>query len=148
VTYPSHILLRYDIERALFAGTLDVAEIPAVWDSQMKELLGLSTVGNFKDGAMQDVHWPSGAFGYFPVYTFGALTAAQLHAALKSAIPELDAQLRGGQFGDLNAWLSDKVWTKASYYSSTELLVQATGEELSTRFFEEHLERRYIERAA
>jgi carboxypeptidase Taq len=93
---------------------------------------------------MQDVHWPSGALGYFPSYTLGAIIAAQLWAAIERDIPDVREQMRHGQFVALNDWRRDKVWSQASMYSTPELLQRATGERLNARHFQEHLSRRYM----
>jgi carboxypeptidase Taq len=145
VTYPAHILLRYDIERRLVAGTLSVSELPEVWDAGMQRLLGLSTAGNDRDGCMQDVHWPAGLFGYFPLYTLGAMAAAQFYAALERARPGLDAELSRGDFAFVNAWLSEHVWQRASSVTSDVIIEDATGQPLDAAFFRRHLERRYLE---
>ena len=85
-TYPLHVILRFEIEQELIEGSIAPRDVPDIWNTKMTEYLGLSTKGNMKDGPMQDVHWPSGAFGYFPSYTLGAMIAAQLWAALKRTI--------------------------------------------------------------
>ncbi len=77
LTYPAHVILRYEIERDLMNGKISYTDVPELWDSKMHAYLGLSTLGNFKDGCMQDIHWTDGAFGYFPSYTLGAMYAAQ-----------------------------------------------------------------------
>ena len=110
----------------------------------MTEYLGLSTRDNYKDGPMQDVHWPSGAFGYFPSYTLGAMIAAQLWAAMEKDIPTARDDMRHGRFVAINAWRCDKIWSEASRYSTPELLVKATGEKLNSQYFEDHLKRRYL----
>lgn len=145
VTYPCHVILRYEIERALFEHKITVADIPEVWDQRMQDLLGLSTSGNFKDGCMQDVHWPAGLFGYFPSYTLGALTAAQLFAAASEQLPGLQTEIAHGNFASLNDWLRTHVWSKASLYSGDEILKAATGSSLSTAAFKAHVQRRYLE---
>jgi carboxypeptidase Taq len=93
VTYPCHVILRYQLERALIEGKLQVRELPDAWDAQMRALLQISTAGDDRDGCMQDVHWPSGAFGYFPTYTLGAMTAAQLYAAAVRENPAIHAEV-------------------------------------------------------
>ena len=93
VTYPAHVILRYEIERPLIEGEIEPEDIPALWDAKMMELLGVDTRGNFKDGPLQDVHWPEGLFGYFPCYSLGAMYAAQWFAAMRRAIPDLDARI-------------------------------------------------------
>jgi carboxypeptidase Taq len=144
VTYPSHIILRYDIERALIAGEIEVRHIPELWDQGMRALLSISTAGDDRDGCMQDVHWPSGAFGYFPTYTLGALTAAQLFAAAKRALPTLERDIEAGRFDGLNAFLRERIWSRASLVSGDELMQSATGEALNPKYFEQHLRERYL----
>ena len=78
VTYPAHVILRYELERDLMEGRIEVADIPELWDAKMQQWLGLSTKGNYQNGCMQDIHWTDGSFGYFPSYTLGAMYAAQL----------------------------------------------------------------------
>jgi len=144
VTYPCHVILRFEIESALVRGTLEVRDIPDAWDERMQRLLGLSTRGNFKNGCMQDVHWPSGAVGYFPTYTLGALLAAQLFETAAREIPELRPALERGELGSLDAWLREKVWGQASQLETDALVRHATGRSLDTAAFERHLERRYL----
>ena len=143
VTYPLHIILRYDIEKALIEQQLAVNELPDIWHSHMQTLLGLSTQGNFKDGVMQDVHWPSGAFGYFPGYTLGAMIAAQLFQALKTSQPNLLTDIGQGQFHGLFDWLSQHVHSRASSVTTEQLLLDATGETLNPDYFLAHLKNRY-----
>jgi len=144
VTYPAHVILRYEIERDLIDGSLCVSELPEVWDAGMKSLLGLNTAGDDKNGCMQDVHWPSGAFGYFPLYTLGAVAAAQLYSSAKAASPQIPEAIRQGDFAPLNAWLAANVWSRASSVSTQQLLVDATGSELAPTCFIEHLKNRYL----
>ncbi|HEY7865828.1 MAG TPA: carboxypeptidase M32, partial [Psychromonas sp.] len=86
VTYPAHVILRYEIERDLINGKINYADIPELWDLKMQQYLGLSTAGNYKNGCMQDIHWTDGAFGYFPSYTLGAMYAAQFMTAMKKQV--------------------------------------------------------------
>ncbi|MFT7721557.1 MAG: carboxypeptidase M32 [Roseateles sp.] len=144
VTYPAHILLRFDIERALIEGEAEVDDIPALWDDKMAGLLGLDTRGNFKDGPMQDVHWPAGLFGYFPCYTLGAMYAAQWFAAMRAQQPGLDAQIARGELGGVFDWLRSHVWRQASRYETPELVRRASGEALNPAHFEAHLRARYL----
>ena len=146
VTYPAHILMRFDIERALIEGQAEVDDIPALWDAKMAELLGLDTRGNFKDGPMQDVHWPAGLFGYFPCYTLGAMYAAQWFSAMRSQRPDLDVQIARGELGTVFDWLSTHVWQTASRYETPELVRRASGEALNPAHFEAHLRSRYLGR--
>ena len=144
VTYPAHIILRYEIERALIEGEIEAEDIPALWDQKMKELLGVDTRGNFKDGPMQDVHWPESLFGYFPCYSLGAMYAAQWFAAMRRAMPELDARIGGGELDIVFDWLRDNIWRQASRWTTDELALRASGEVLNPAHFKAHLEARYL----
>lgn len=144
VTYPAHVALRYDLERQLIEGSLAVADLPAAWDAEMRRYLGISTLGNDRDGCMQDVHWPSGAFGYFPLYTLGAMVAAQLFARARAVIPGLLTALENGEFTALNRFLAEHVWSRASSVSTAQLLTDATGEALNPGHFIAHLRQRYL----
>jgi carboxypeptidase Taq len=142
-TYPCHVLLRYDLERELIAGSLPLADLPAAWDAGMRALLGLATGDDHRNGCLQDVHWPAGLFGYFPTYTLGALVAAQLFAAARRALPDLAGQLRAGELAPLNAWLRDAVWSRGSLLPTDELVQAATGAPIGTQAFVAHLQHRY-----
>lgn len=144
VTYPLHVILRYEIEQQLFASAITIEDLPDVWDSYMQKYLGLSTKGNDKNGVMQDVHWPSGTFGYFPAYTFGALIAAQLFDTIKKSIPDIKEQMKQGNFQSLLLWLRENVHQKAKLFSYQELLRQATGEELNPHYYFAHIKERYL----
>ncbi|MGN6682499.1 MAG: carboxypeptidase M32, partial [Devosia sp.] len=139
-----HVILRFEIEKGLIDGSIRPRDVPEEWHARMTEYLGLPTRDTYKDGPMQDVHWPSGAFGYFPSYTLGAMIAAQLWAAMEKDIPDARAQMRRGHFVAINDWRRDRIWSQASRYSTPDLLVHATGEKLNGRYFEEHLQRRYL----
>lgn len=144
VTYPCHVVLRFELETALIAGRITVADLPELWDAGMRRLLGLSTAGNDKDGCMQDVHWAAGLFGYFPTYTLGALTAAQLFAAAKRAHPDLPEAIARGDLSALDAWLGENVWGQGCLLETDELVRRATGAPLGIAAFESHLRRRYL----
>ena len=144
VTYPAHIILRYEIERPLIEGEIEAEDIPALWDARMRELLHIDTRGNFKDGPLQDVHWPEALFGYFPCYSLGAMYAAQWFAAMRRAMPDLDARIGAGDFAPVFDWLRENIWTQASRWSTDELAIRASGEPLNPAHFKAHLEARYL----
>ncbi len=148
VTYPLHVILRYELERDLIAGRMEAADIPEAWDAKMRDYLGLSTIDNFADGPMQDVHWPSGAFGYFPSYTLGAMMAAQQWAAMKAEHPAVEDEISAGRFDTANDWRREKIWSQGSRYSTPDLLERATGERLNAAHFIDHLKARYGARQA
>jgi carboxypeptidase Taq len=144
VTYPAHVILRYEIERPLIEGQIEPEDVPALWDRKMAELLGLDTRGNYSDGPMQDVHWPESLFGYFPCYSLGAMYAAQWFAAMRRAMPDLDARVERGDWAPVFDWLRDNIWLQASRWSTDELATRASGEVLNPAFFKAHLEARYL----
>jgi carboxypeptidase Taq len=144
VTYPAHIILRFEIERALIEGDIEPEDVPALWDAKMAELLHLDTRGNFKDGPLQDVHWPEALFGYFPCYSLGAMYAAQWFAAMRRVMPDLDARIGRGDFACVFDWLRDNIWQQGSRWSTDELSIRASGEALNPAHFKAHLEARYL----
>lgn len=144
VTYPAHVILRYEIERPLIEGEIEPEDIPALWDAKMMELLGVDTRGNFKDGPLQDVHWPESLFGYFPCYSLGAMYAAQWFAAMRRAMPDLDARIGRGELTSVFDWLRENIWTQASRWTTDELALRASGEVLNPAHFKAHLEARYL----
>ncbi|UMB86280.1 carboxypeptidase M32 [Citrobacter portucalensis] len=144
VSYPAHVILRYEIERALINGDIEVDDIPALWNEKMQAWLGLSTIGNYRNGCMQDIHWTDGGFGYFPSYTLGAMYAAQLFSAANRALPDLNQSIAQGEFGALFDWLRQNIWQHGSRFTTEQLITQATGEPLSSRYFRSHLEARYL----
>ena len=144
VTYPAHVILRYEIERPLIEGEIEVEDIPALWDRKMQELLGLDTRGNYKDGCMQDVHWGCGLFGYFPCYTLGAMYAAQWFATMRRERPTLDEEIARGELAPVFDWLKDRIWSQGSRWETPELVRRASGEALAPAHFRRHLETRYL----
>ena len=143
VTYPAHVILRYRLERAMIAGDLALSDLPGAWADGMTELLGVAPP-NDRLGCLQDIHWPSGGWGYFPTYTLGAMTAAQLFDAARTADPDILPAIGRGDFGPLVAWLRANVHGQGSLYETDELLTRATGRPLDASVFKAHLKRRYL----
>ncbi|MGE6107006.1 carboxypeptidase M32 [Aeromonas sobria] len=145
VTYPAHVILRYELERDLIEGRIEVADIPALWDAKMQQWLGLSTKDNYRDGCMQDIHWTDGSFGYFPSYTLGAMYAAQLRFALERALgASLGTLVAEGRLADVFGWLQHNVWQHGRAFDTDELMRRASGEALNPRWLRQHLEQRYL----
>ena len=144
VTYPAHVILRYEIERPLIEGEIECEDIPALWDAKMQELLGIDTRGNYRNGCMQDVHWGAGLFGYFPCYTLGAMYAAQWFSAMRTATPDLDARIARGDLKPVFDWLREHIWSQGSRWETPELVRRASGEPLNPAHFRRHLESRYL----
>lgn len=143
VTYPVHVILRYRLERALIAGSLDLADLPAAWNEGMGAMLGIVPPDDAR-GCLQDIHWPGGAWGYFPTYTLGAMMAAQLFDAACRADAAIPDGLANGDFAPLVAWLRTHVHGLASSRSGAEILTAATGRPLDPAIYLAHLERRYL----
>jgi carboxypeptidase Taq len=144
VTYPAHVILRYEIERALIDGDIEAEDIPALWDEKMQQLLGLDTRGNFRNGPLQDVHWPLGLIGYFPSYTLGAMYAAQWFATMRRSVPSIDNSIASGDLSPVFAWLDSHIWSQGSRFDTATLTQRATGEALNPEHFRAHLEARYL----
>lgn len=142
VTYPMHIILRFRLEQALLSGDLPLDDLPGAWADGMKDLLGVA-VPNDADGCLQDIHWPTGSFGYFPTYSLGAMTAAQLYATARKQSPEIPDAITRGDFAPLLGWLRTHVHGKASLLHTDDLLVEVTGSPLSPAAFIAHIQGRY-----
>jgi carboxypeptidase Taq len=143
LTYPAHVIMRYEIERDLINGAIKHTDVPEIWDAKMQEYLGVSTAGNFKNGCMQDIHWTDGAFGYFPSYTLGAMYAAQFMASMKKKV-DVEGAIQSGDLTPIFNWLSENIWSKGSLFTTDELVSQATGETLNASYFQNHLRSRYL----
>jgi carboxypeptidase Taq len=144
VTYPAHIILRYEIERPLIEGEIEPEDVPALWDAKMMELLGVDTRGNFRDGPLQDVHWPEALFGYFPCYSLGAMYAAQWFAAMRASRSGMSRRIGHGDLGAVFDWLRTNIWSQASLWTTDVLAIRASGEVLNPAHFKAHLEARYL----
>jgi carboxypeptidase Taq len=144
VTYPAHVILRYRLERALIEGRMALADLPGAWNDGMRELIG-TVPPDDRDGCLQDIHWPGGAWGYFPTYTLGAMTAAQLFDAAKRADGAIVPAIGRGDFAPLMAWLRKNVHSQGSLVTARELLIRATGKPLDAGVFKAHLKARYLD---
>ncbi len=143
VTYPAHVILRYRLERAMIAGDLALEDLPAAWNAAMRDLIGIVPPSD-REGCLQDIHWYDGAWGYFPTYTLGAMTAAQLFAAARDSDPCILPAISAGEFAPLLAWLRANVHAKGSRYSTAEIIAQATGRARDAAAYERHLASRYL----
>ena len=143
VTYPAHVILRYRLEKALIEGDMEIPDLPGAWNDGMERLLGIRPPTDTL-GCMQDIHWYDGAWGYFPTYTLGAMTAAQLYAAAREQDAEIEPAIGRGDFAPLLAWLRTNVHGKGSLESARDLLIHATGKPLDPKVFERHLKTRYL----
>lgn len=143
VTYPAHVIMRYRLERQMVAGQLEVDDLPEAWNAAMDELVGVVPPDD-RRGCMQDIHWMDGAFGYFPTYTLGAMTAAQLVESARDDLDGLDEAVRQGDFAPFVDWMREHVHRKASSAPTPQLVEQASGRPLDVAAFKRHLRRRYL----
>jgi len=126
LTYNLHIILRFEMERDLFSGKIQVADLPEVWNAKMKEYLGID-VPNDAEGVLQDVHWGSGLLGYFPTYALGNVVSLQLWDRIRREIPDLDEQTARGEFGVLRTWLAGNIHHHGRKFTPNELLERVVG---------------------
>ncbi|MXR51230.1 carboxypeptidase M32 [Halovenus sp. WSH3] len=142
LTYHMHIVLRFEIERDLIRGDLEVSEVPQVWNEKMEEYLGVVPEED-RNGCLQDIHWTYGNFGYFPTYSLGSLLAAQIDATIRSEFDDLDGMIERGEFDPIAGWLTEEIHQHGCRYTTPELIERATGEELSASHFLEYAEDKY-----
>ena len=143
LTYPLHVIARYELETALLDGSLSVADLPTAWRDGMVRLLGVDTADDLANGVMQDTHWFGGLVGYFPCYTLGAVIAAQLFQSAKAQLGDVEDAVRAGDFRPLLEWQRGNIHQWGCLKPTFERVAEATGAELGTAAFLEHLRTRY-----
>lgn len=141
LTYPMHIIVRYEIEKELVSGKITVDELPSVWNAKYKEYLGVD-VPNDKEGVLQDVHWAYGNFGYFPTYALGSAYAAQIYNAMSKDL-NIDDALKKGDVSELAAWLKDHLHKYGASKKPKELLKIATNEDFDPNYYVDYLINKY-----
>ena len=141
-TYNLHIMVRYEIEKQLVNGNINVSDLPDFWNSKMEEYLGVTPPNNTK-GVLQDIHWSMGAIGYFPTYTLGNLYAAQLYAAAIADDPTIPSKIAKGEFSVLLDWMRSHIHVHGSKLKPADLITKATGKEPSSDDFIKYLTSKY-----
>ncbi|MFP4530708.1 MAG: carboxypeptidase M32 [Halodesulfurarchaeum sp.] len=142
LTYHLHIVLRFEIERALIDGDLKVSEVPAVWNDKMEEYLGIWPE-TASEGALQDIHWSHGDFGYFPTYSLGSVLAAQLFETARAELPQLAASIAAGEPSDLAVWLEGTIHRQGRRFPTGELIERTTGQSLTVDPFIEYVDAKF-----
>jgi len=142
LTYHMHIILRFEIERDLISGDLDVEEVPRVWNDKMEEYLGVRPETD-SEGCLQDIHWTHGSLGYFPTYSLGSVLAAQVFASAEDDIPSLDDDIRAGEFDSLHDWLTENVHQHGCRYRTDDLVREATGEGFTADHFVDYAKSKF-----
>ncbi len=144
VTYNLHIIMRFKLERMLTDGNIQAADLPEAWNTEMDRYFHIIPQ-NYSEGVMQDPHWSSGAFGYFPSYALGNMYAAQFYAGAEKELGDLQQMFAAGEFSPLLAWLRQKVHSQGSRNLARDLVREATGEDLNPDYLIDYLERKYVE---
>ena len=143
VHYPLHIIHRFNIEKKLIGDEKLINFLPDLWNSEFKKIFNLE-VKSDNEGCLQDIHWFSGDFGYFPTYLLGAMIAAQLKKALDEDIPDIDQQIKSGNLKVITSWLKQNIHTHGNKFSANEILMKVTGQKLDSLFYKNHLKDRYL----
>ncbi|MCP5369294.1 MAG: carboxypeptidase M32 [Rickettsiaceae bacterium] len=144
VTYPLHVIIRYEIEKQIIDEQLDAAELPALWNIKLKEYLDIVPTDNF-NGCVQDIHWPSGTIGYFPCYYIGAIIASMVMKKMREQNSKIDQQIASGNFEEINDYMNKNFRNCGSIYDSETLLAKATGhQKLSSKIFLDYLKDKYL----
>lgn len=141
LTYSLHVMIRYELEKMIFAGECDVKELPKLWNEKYKEYLGV-TPQNDTEGILQDIHWAMGSFGYFPSYALGTAIASQIYAFMEKKLPVEDL-LRNGELSKIRDFLREHVHQYGSVYDTNTLLVRMTGEEFNPDYYITYLKEKY-----
>lgn len=144
LTYNLHIMIRYEIEKGLFDGSVRVADLPELWREKYREYLGVVPARD-SEGVLQDVHWSGGSFGYFPSYALGNMYAAQIAAAMRREMPQFDQLVEAGDFAPIKTWLTDKIYRHGKLLTPGEIIRQATGEDLNSAYLIDYLRNKFAE---
>ncbi|MFD0699011.1 carboxypeptidase M32 [Paenibacillus sp. GCM10027628] len=142
LTYNFHIMIRYELEKGLINGTIEVADLPKAWNTKYEEYLGIVPTSD-GEGVLQDVHWSGGAFGYFPSYSLGNMYAAQFTNTLRKELPNFDKLIEEGNLVPIKEWLSEKIYQYGKLLTPNEIVKQVTGEELNPDYLVQYLEEKY-----
>lgn len=142
LTYPLHVILRYEIEKGLFDGSMAVNDLPEIWNEMMMKYLGVQPPTDTL-GVLQDSHWSGGAFGYFPSYTLGAIYACQFYRTMMNDLPDTENNIEMGNFAPIRSWLNEKIHSQGRLYTPQQLVQRVTGEALNPNYFIEYLKNKY-----
>jgi carboxypeptidase Taq len=141
-TYGLHIILRFELEQELLAGSVAIRDLPQIWNARMKEYLGVD-VPDDAHGVLQDMHWSIGLFGYFPTYQLGNIISVQIWERARADLGDLEEQFARGEFGALREWLREHIYRHGSIYPPRELLQRVTGSELDPEPYLEYLRTKF-----
>ena len=143
VTYNLHIIIRFELEKALVNGDVAIESLPQMWNAKYRDYLGVEPQRD-AEGVLQDIHWTSG-FGYFPTYTLGNLYAAQIYSALRRAFPDFDTRLAGGDTSFILRWLQERMYVVGAIYTPPQLIERVTGEPPNPTYFARYLDTKFAD---
>lgn len=142
LTYSLHVIIRYEIEKSLINGEVNVHDLPEIWNEKYKEYLGVNPK-NDSEGVLQDMHWSDGSFGYFPSYALGNLYGAQFLNKMEQDIPDIFDEISKGNLTIVHKWLNDNIHKYGAVYKPADLIKKVTGEELTAKYFINYLNKKY-----
>ena len=141
LTYSLHIMVRYEIEKMIFSGEVNIDELPKIWNQKMVEYLGIEPK-NDSEGLMQDVHWYCGLVGYFPSYAIGNAYASQIYNTMKKDF-DVEKALESQELNKITNWLREKIHKYGRLKDTSEIIKAVTGEDLNPRYYIEYLKKKY-----
>jgi carboxypeptidase Taq len=142
ITYHLHIVVRFELERALINGELEVDELPSAWNDKYEQYLGIRPDSDSK-GVLQDIHWYQGSIGYFPTYSLGSVLSAQFYSKADEEIDNLEEKIASGELQPLRDWLKESIHQKGCLYKTEELVKDVTGEKPTADFFLDYIEEKF-----
>jgi carboxypeptidase Taq len=143
VSYNLHVLIRFELEKALMDNSLTVDDLPAAWNEKYRDYLDVR-VESDAVGVLQDVHWSHGSIGYFPTYTIGNLAAAQFWEAYRESDPEAEETIRSGNLGRIREWFTTRIYRHGSVQPPEQLIAAVTGRPLAAEPFLRYLQQKYV----
>jgi carboxypeptidase Taq len=143
-TYNMHIMLRLEIEMGLMEGSIEVKDLPEIWNSKMQDYLGI-TPANDAEGVLQDVHWSAGMIGYFPTYALGNLASVQLWDKMLEENPNIPDEIAQGKFDTILSWMREHVHQYGAKYEPQEIMMMATGSKITPEPYVKYLQTKYGE---
>lgn len=144
LTYPLHIMLRFELEREVMEGKVKIADLPEAWNAKMQDYLGV-VPPNDAEGVLQDVHWSNGLIGYFATYALGTIISVQLYNKALAEIPSIPDEIEGGDFSSLHGWLKQHIYQHGRKYMPMELLKRATGETINAKPYVAYLKAKFAD---
>ena len=142
ITYHLHIIIRFELERALINGELEVEDLSEAWDQKYSDYLGIEADTELK-GVLQDIHWYQGSIGYFPTYSLGSVLSAQIFRKAEEEIEDLESKIASGDLQPLREWLKEEIHQKGCLYKTEKLVEEVTGEKPTADYFIDYVQEKF-----